>query len=463
MAVTSPPRAALPPTARDRPASRRSAFANWWEDPHLRLNLTAGQRYTAVLVVILTVLLLRFGLPIGPTSLRASADSGRPAPSAPPVGGAPANQGSQASTTGSGLGPSSSFFSGPPSVSPGVLSPLPDVAPSASAATGSSPPQASGAAPGGSGQPPPSSSTCPVSVPTTGTPIDSLAVELSALCAELLAQVSGVVPIGSLPGGASPVAMGGAESPAPGGATPAVREEWAFADSPIGASGVPDPKWPSPLAVEMTGKSPTVTVGLVQSSAVSSSVVTTLGQLAQNGAVVQVLLVPQPGTAGGPARFGSWAQLILAALKPVQLVEIGTGAAPTGSNASTVAAYTAAGLTAARAAAPKVATGVLWLDGGTSSNDGAVWSSLASGGAWSSSSFMARSLDAAAACSSQSGFATLERQNPVAAALPLVSEAAPGATPAGGSSAEWSCMKSSTAQHPGASLALWRQWEGPAS
>ena len=463
MAIPSSPRAALPPSARDRPASRRSAFANWWADPHLRLNLTAGQRYTAVLVVILTVLLLRFGLPIGPTSLRATADSGRPAASAAPAGAAPANQGPPASTTGSGLGPSSSFFSAPPTVSAGVLGPLPDVAPSEPAATGGSPPQGSGAVPGGSGQPPPTSSTCPVSPPATGTPIDSLAVELSALCAELLAQVSGTVPIGSLPGGASPLAMGGAESSAPGAATPAMREQWVFADSPISASGVPDPKWPSPLAAEMTGKSPTVTVGLVQSSAVSSALVNTLGQLAQNGVVVQVLLVPQPDTAGGPARFGSWAQLIMAALKPVQLVEIGTGGAPTGSNASTVAAYTVAGLTALRAASPKVATGVLWLDGGTSSNDGAVWSALASGGAWSSSSFMARSLDAAAACSSQAGFVTLERQNPVAAALPLVSEAVPGAAPAGGSSGESSCMKSTTAQHPGASLALWRQWEGPAS
>jgi hypothetical protein len=302
-----------------------------------------------------------------------------------------------------------------------------------------------------------------VSPPTTGTPIDSLAAELNALCEQLLAQVSGTVPTGSLPGGASPLAMGGAASPAPGTATPAVREEWAFADSPIGASGVPDPKWPSSLAAEMTGKSPTVTVGLVQSSSVSASLVGTLGQLVQNGALVQVLLVPQPGAAGGPARFGTWVQLVLAALKPVQLVEIGTGGAPAGSNAPTVAAYTEAGLTAARAASAKVATGVLWLDGGTSSDDGAVWSSLAAAGAWSSSSFMARSLDAAAACSSQSGFVTMERQNAVAAALPLVSEAVPGAAPAGGRPAEWSCLKGSIAQDTGASSAFWREWQGPAS
>ena len=462
MAILSPPRPAVPPSASDRPTSRWSAVAHWWEDPHFRLNLTAGQRYTAVLVVILTVLLLKFGLPIGPTSLRASADSGRSASAAAPAAAAPANQGSQASTTPPAFGPSTSAFSVPPSVSAGTLGPLPDESTSAPAVSGSPPPP-SGSVPAGSGQPAPSPSTCPVALPSTGTPIDSLVAQLTALCAELLAPLSGTVPIGSLPGGASSLAMGGATPSAPGASGSTVREGWVFADSPIGASGVPDPKWPAPLAVEMSGKSPTVTVGLVQSGAVSGALVNTLGQLAQNGAVVQVLLVPQPGTAGGAARFGSWVQLIVAALKPVQLVEIGTGSAPTSSNASTVAAYTAAGLTGAHAASPKVATGVLWLDGGASSSDGAVWSSLASAGAWSSSSFMARALGAAAACTSQSGFTTLERQSPVAAALPLVSEAVPGAAPAGGSSAESSCMKSSIAQHPGPSLALWRQWEAPAS
>ncbi len=439
----------------------RSVHTTWWENPHLRLDLTPGQRYTVVLVAILTVLLLMFGLPLETSGLRVGDDSGRSAPSAGSVATTAPDPGSQAATSPLVLGTSPSFSSAQPSASAGFLNPVSDEPANVPVASGSNPPAASGTVSGASGSPPPSSSTCPVSPPSTGTPVDSLSVELSALCEELLAQGSGTVPTGSLPGGAS--SLDGGESPAPGAATSAAREEWAFADSPIGASGVSDPKWPSSLSAEMTGKNPIVTVGLVQSSPVSNSLVGTLGGLVQDGALVQALLVPQPNAAGGPEGFGSWVAQVLATLKPVELVEIGTGGAPPGSNASTVAAYTAAGLAAARRASPKVATGALWLDGGTSSDDGAVWSSLDSAGAWSSSSFMARSLEATAACSSQSGFTTMEHLNPAAAALPIVSEAVPGSAPADGSAAESSCMKSSIARNPAPSLALWRLWQGPAS
>lgn len=439
----------------------RAVHTTWWENPHLRLNLTPGQRYTAVLVAILSVLLLMFGLPLETSGLRV-ADSGRSAPSAGSVASTAPDSGSQVATSPLGLGTSPSVSSAQPSASAGMLNPLPDEPANVPVASGI-PPAASGTVSGAPGSPPPSSSTCPVSSPSTGTPVDSLSVELSSLCEELLAQGSGTVPTGSLPGGASSLDLGGGESPAPGTATSSEREEWAFVDSPIGASSVSDPKWPSSLSAEMTGKNPIVTVGLVQSSPVSNSLVGTLGGLVQDGALVQVLLVPQPNAAGGPEGFGSWVTQVLTTLKPVELVEIGTGGAPTGSNASTVAAYTAAGLAAARGASAKVATGVLWLDGGTSSNDGAVWSSLDSAGAWSSSSFMARSLDAAAACSSQSGFTTMEHLHPVAAALPIVTEAVPGSAPAGGSAAESSCLKSSIARNPAPSLALWRLWQGPVS
>jgi hypothetical protein len=76
---------------------------------------------------------------------------------------------------------------------------------------------------------------------------------------------------------------------------------------------------------------------------------------------------------------------------------------------------------------------------------------------------MARTLDASAACSSQSGFATMERHNPAAAALPVVTEVVPGSAPASGYAADSSCVKSSLAQDPAASLALWRLWQGPDS
>ena len=448
-------------TDESRQSSIQSVHTTWWENPHLRLDLTPGQRYTVVLVAILTVLLLMFGLPLETSGLRVG-DSGRSEHAAGSVATTATAPGSQVATGPLGLGTSSSFSPAQPSASAGILNPLPDTAANVPVASGSNPPTASGTVPGASGSPPPSSSKCPVSPPSTGTPVDSLSVELSALCEELLAQ-TGTVPTGSLPGGASSLDLGGGESPAPGVATSAAREEWAFADSPIGTSGVSDPKWPSSLSAEMTGKNPIVTVGLVESSPVPNSLVGTLGALVQDGALVQALLVPQPNAAGGPEGFGSWVAQVLATLKPVELVEIGTGGAPPGSNASTVAAYTAAGLAAARGASAKVATGVLWLDGGTSNDDGVVWSSLDSAGAWSSSSFMARSLEATAACSSQSGFTTMEHLHPVAAALPIVTEAVPGSAPAGGSAAESSCMKSSIAGNPAPSLALWRLWQGPAS
>jgi len=457
------PLMAQTPTS-DRPVPQRAVDTSWWEDPHFGLDLTPGQRYTLVLVVILTVLLLKFGLPLEPSGLRGGVDSGRFAPSAGTVPSSAPDPGSQVSTNPLGPGTSSSFSSGRPNASAGILDPLPNVAENVPVASGSNPPAASGTASGASGSPTPptSSSPCPVSLPTTGTPVDSLSVELTALCKELLAQGSGTVPTRSLPGGASSLSLGGGKSLAPRAATSAVPMEWAFVDSPIGESGVSDPKWPSSLSVEMTGENPTVTVGLVQSSSLSTSLEGTLGTLVQDGALVQVLLVPQPNAAGGPEGFSAWVAQVLANLKPVKLVEIGTGSAPAGSNASIVSAYTAAGLAAARGASAKIATGVLWLDGGTSSDDGAVWSSLASTAARSSWSFMARSLDASTACSSQSGFATMERHDPAAAALPIVSEVVPGSVPANGHAAASSCMKSSITGDPTASLALWRLWQGPA-
>jgi len=65
---------------------------NWFEDPHV--NLTPGQRYTAFIVVMLAVLMLRIGLPRGgnslgipssPLSAPSSSASISPAPAAAPA------------------------------------------------------------------------------------------------------------------------------------------------------------------------------------------------------------------------------------------------------------------------------------------------------------------------------------------------------------------------------------------
>jgi hypothetical protein len=171
--------------------------------------------------------------------------------------------------------------------------------------------------------------------------------------------------------------------------------------------------------------------------------------------------VPEPAAPGGAPAFGSWVGQVLTALEPVRLVGIGTGAAPAGSNAATVAADTLAGLTAARDAPGHPAAGVTWLDGGTASADGPVWSSLDSAGAWSKSSFVGRSLDAAGMCASPALFATTLRRYRAAATLPVVSEAVQGPAPAIVVGADAHCLKAASADNPAASVALWRLFEGP--
>jgi hypothetical protein len=234
-----------------------------------------------------------------------------------------------------------------------------------------------------------------------------------------------------------------------------------YLDAPLGASGGPNNTWSSGLGAEMAGKTPTVALGLVQGVPVSPALAGAVDDLVHHGALVQLLVVPEPTAPGGPAAFGSWVTQVLAALQPVQLVEIGTGAAPRGSNPATVAADTVAGLAAAGYAASHPTAGVAWLDDGTASADPPVWSALDSAGAWSKSSFVARSLDAAGACTSPATFAATLHRDPGAARLPVVSEAVQAPAPAGRVFADSTCLKGSVAQDPAASVAMWRLWEGP--
>jgi hypothetical protein len=288
-----------------------------------------------------------------------------------------------------------------------------------------------------------------VPFPTTNTPLDGVSAQLSAVCAQVLG--SGTAPAGALPGGGS--AAG----------TSQVPTRWMYVDSPVGASGGPNATWSPGLRVEMAGRTPIVPVGLVQGATVSPGLASALGDLVRHGTLVSLLLVPQPAAPGGPAAFGSWVAQVLGVLGPMPLVEIGTGGPPKGSIPATIAAYTVAGLGAARGAAGQPSAGVAWLDGGTASADAAVWSALDSNQAWSKASFVARSLDAAGACSSPAAFAATLRRYPVAAGLPVVSEAVQAPAPAGRLAGDLSCLQASVAQGPAASVALWRLWEGPVS
>jgi hypothetical protein len=241
-----------------------------------------------------------------------------------------------------------------------------------------------------------------------------------------------------------------------------VPRQWLYLDAPVAASGGPSSTWSPALAAEMAGRTATVVVGLVQGAAVSPALAGALATLVHDGALVQVLLVPAPAAPGGPAAFGAWVTQVLGALPPVGLVEIGTGAAPKGSSPATVAADTTAGLAAAHDAPGHPAAGITWLDGGTASADTAVWSALESTAAWSKSSFVARSLDAAGACTSPATFAATLHRYPAAAALPVVTEAVQAPAPAPVVGGDSSCLKASLVRDPATSVAVWRLWEGPA-
>jgi hypothetical protein len=203
-----------------------------------------------------------------------------------------------------------------------------------------------------------------------------------------------------------------------------------YLDDPVGASGAPNGLWTPPFTAEMAGKSPVVAVGLVQGTAVPPALASDVADVVHRGALVQLFLVPEPTVRGGAPAFASWVAQVVSVLEPVPLVEIGTGAAPPGSSSATVASYAAAGLAAAHGTAGRPTAGVVWLDGGTTSADSAVWSSLDAAGVWARSSFVATSLDATGVCTSPAAFAATLRRYPVAAGLPVVTEAVQATAPA---------------------------------
>jgi hypothetical protein len=215
------------------------------------------------------------------------------------------------------------------------------------------------------------------------------------------------------------------------------------------------------LSALLGGRTPTVPVGLVQGSQVSPALAGAVANLVQRSALVQLVLVPVPDAPGGAPAFASWVSGVLASLTPVQLVEIGVGGAPAGTSGAAIASDAVAGLTATHDAPGRPGAGVVWLDGGTTSSDLAVWSALEAAGVWSASSFVAQPLDAAGACTSPAAFATALRRSPVAAALPVVAEAVQAPAPAASIAADYSCLRASVVRGAATSVAMWRLWEGP--
>jgi hypothetical protein len=432
------------------------AFRLWWR------GASNGPRSRAVAAGTATVgFLVWIAIPSGGGVLANFTAAGFPVNAAFPSGqaaGSSPGHGAQLASNASGLGASSAVDTSGAGGAPADTSLGAATGGGAGAGSTSgdspSPSSAAGGAPGAGGAPTTPGATCPVSFPATNTALDGYEAQLSTLCTQVLAPGSGTVPAGSLPGGGS-----GAGSSGAGGAQ--VPRQWLYLDAPLGTSGAPSSSWSPALAAEMAGRTATVPVGLVQGATVSAALAGALATLVHDGALVRLLLVPAPATPGGPAAFGSWVTQVLGALGPVGLVEIGTGAAPAGSSPGAVAASTVAGLAAAHDGPGHPSVGVTWLDGGTASADGPVWSSLDAAAAWSRSSFVARSLDAAGACSSPAAFASTLRRYPAAAALAVVSEAVQAPAPASAVGADSRCLKASSVHDPAASVALWRLWEGP--
>jgi hypothetical protein len=91
----------------DAEGAGRHGLRSWFEDPRISLDgLTPGQRYTALIVILLAVLMLRFGLPRSGPAARAP-DNIVPAAPAPaslvprpaPSDGAHASQTTTTTTT----------------------------------------------------------------------------------------------------------------------------------------------------------------------------------------------------------------------------------------------------------------------------------------------------------------------------------------------------------------------------
>jgi hypothetical protein len=142
---------------------------------------------------------------------------------------------------------------------------------------------------------------------------------------------------------------------------------------------------------------------------------------------------------------------VLTALGPGQLVAIATGRAPLGWSAATVAADAAGRRTA----------DVCWLGDDTTSADAPAWLSLHSAEAWSSPSFVARSLDAALRAPPRLHSPSTLRRYPTVATLPAVSGAVQASAPTNVLAANSRCVKSSVAQDSGATVTSWTMWEGP--
>jgi len=313
--------------------------------------LSEGQRWTIALVVLLTVVFIAFGL------------RGESVP--PTAAAAPLTPQSAAVTPQSTIAPVGDTAGGlqPLALGASIDGSLPSYS-SSEPAGGASP--IVGTAPNEPTTPPGSpSTTCPVSIPSTGTPFDTVTTLFESLC----------ITIEQAPGsqGAAPTAgqgsasLPGPEVPATPGVstgTPTVAEPgtWATVDEIVGASN-------SSASSDRLRLS--VTVGLLQGGSVPARLATTLSALRKSGVEVHLLLVPDLAGDGTPAAFGPWARSVAAALPAAQTLAVVLGAVPP-ADAPGLPSDVVSAVTAVRTAP----VGIWWADGGLLPADQPVWTAL---------------------------------------------------------------------------------------
>ncbi len=272
--------------------------------------------------------------------------------------------GSIAFGTGGATGGVGSAGGGPRAVSQAPASPAVE-APTLQASTSSTPgspgPPGAQPAPAFPPIPPPSSpapsspaSQCPIPVPQTGTPLDTVLGQVTSICEDLV--------------GLSGSGAQGLDAP---------RQLLVPGTDEV----TPGPGW---VTVGLDQDRPTVVVGLAQGVVVQSPLAASFERLRRTGANVWLVLVPGsalPGSASGgpPGSFSAWARGVVAELTAVDAVAVAVGAPSQAAVASASAQDALAAVASLRQLVrPGSEAGLWWQDSGLLPADVPLWSALAS-------------------------------------------------------------------------------------
>lgn len=409
------------------------------------------------------------------------------------------------------------LFSAPP-LSPAPSAPAAPVSPTATATAGGSapasfaPPSVSGSYPeplaattvpsfpasapvGASPAPsqlPPSPASCPIPIPTTGTPLDDLLLEVESICQTLIGSQGTLPSVPALLGvpgvPATPVPPSSASTASSSSPTVASPPQWIAVDQDLATSRLSGGTGSSlTWGTDFESAAATVLVGLVQGSPVPAQLPAALSTLRKDGAVVDLVLVPDPTALGGAAAFRSWVTQTLvrlpggprgsgassASLGPM-LVAVAAAARPAmaPANVAAVVADDVSGLGAAEASvAPGEEVGLWWGDGGLQAGDAAVWTGVKAAAAHSTVlshlGYVGATLTGQSACEGIAALQGAVSTLMTGGAVPLLVEGVPVAASAGASAAgSASCLQDALAQTgprwPSAMVSAWRQGAGPA-